>query len=100
MAGRSDSWRSVLPQLSKKFRVIAPDLLDHGESAKPRSDHSLGAFAVWLRDFLDELDVSQATVVGHSLVAVPVDLRQDWPAALRRAGFDASAPKSSYSTAA
>ena len=67
MAGSSDSWRSVLPQLSKKFRVIAPDLLGHGESAKPRSDYSLGAFAVWLRDFLDELGVSQATVVGHSL---------------------------------
>ncbi len=67
MAGSSDSWRSVLPQLSKNFRVIAPDLLGHGESAKPRSDYSLGAFAVLLRDFLDELGVSQATVVGHSL---------------------------------
>src|SRR5271170_5390088 len=67
MAGSSDSWRSVIPQLSKKFRVIAPDLLGHGESAKPRSDYSLGAFAVFLRDFLDELGVSQATVVGHSL---------------------------------
>lgn len=67
MAGSSATWRSVLPQLSKKFRVIAPDLLGHGESAKPRSDYSLGAFAVLLRDFLDELGVSQATVVGHSL---------------------------------
>jgi alpha/beta hydrolase fold len=63
MAGSSATWRSVLPQLSKKFRVIAPDLLGHGESAKPRSDYSLGAFAVLLRDFLDELGVSQATVV-------------------------------------
>jgi pimeloyl-ACP methyl ester carboxylesterase len=27
----------------------------------------LGAFAVWLRDLLDELGVAQATVVGHSL---------------------------------
>jgi pimeloyl-ACP methyl ester carboxylesterase len=67
MARSSDTWRSVLPPLSKKFRVIAPDLLGHGESAKPRSDYSLGAFAVLLRDFLDELGVSQATVVGHSL---------------------------------
>jgi pimeloyl-ACP methyl ester carboxylesterase len=67
MAGSSAAWRYVIPQLSKKFRVIAPDLLGHGESAKPRSDYSLGAFAVWLRDFLDELGVSQATVVGHSL---------------------------------
>jgi pimeloyl-ACP methyl ester carboxylesterase len=68
MAGSSDSWRSVLPQLSKKYRVIAPDLLGHGQSDKPRySDYSLGAFAVWLRDLLDELGVSQATLVGHSL---------------------------------
>ena len=67
MAGSSDTWRSVIPQLSKNFRVIAPDLLGHGESAKPRSDYSLGAFAVFLRDLLDELGVSHATVVGHSL---------------------------------
>lgn len=67
MAGSAETWRSVIPALSKKFRVIAPDLLGHGESAKPRTDYSLGAFAVWLRDFLDELGVSQATVVGHSL---------------------------------
>ena len=68
MAGSSDSWRSVLPQLSKRYRVIAPDLLGHGQSDKPRiSDYSLGAFAVWLRDLLDELGVSQATLVGHSL---------------------------------
>jgi pimeloyl-ACP methyl ester carboxylesterase len=68
MAGSSDSWRAVLPQLAKKYRVIAPDLLGHGQSDKPRfSDYSLGAFAVWLRDLLDELGVSHATVVGHSL---------------------------------
>ena len=67
MAGSSETWRSVIPPLSKKFRVVAPDLLGHGHSAKPRTDYSLGAFAVWLRDFLDELGVSRATVVGHSL---------------------------------
>lgn len=67
MAGSSETWRSVIPPLAKKFRVIAPDLLGHGESAKPRTDYSLGAFAVWLRDFLDELGVSRATVIGHSL---------------------------------
>jgi pimeloyl-ACP methyl ester carboxylesterase len=67
MAGSSTTWRAVMPQLSTKFRVVAPDLLGHGESAKPRGDYSLGAFAVWLRDFLDELDIGRATVVGHSL---------------------------------
>lgn len=67
MAGSSETWRAVLPQLSKRYRVIAPDLLGHGQSAKPRSDYSLGAFAVGLRDFLDELGISQVTVVGQSL---------------------------------
>jgi pimeloyl-ACP methyl ester carboxylesterase len=67
MAGSSETWRAVIPQLSRRYRVIAPDLLGHGKSAKPRGDYSLGAFAVWLRDLLDELGISQATVVGQSL---------------------------------
>lgn len=67
MAGSSQTWREVIPQLSKRYRVIAPDLLGHGESAKPRSDYSLGAFAVGLRDLLVELGVAQVTVVGQSL---------------------------------
>ncbi|MCB0947737.1 MAG: alpha/beta fold hydrolase [Mycobacterium sp.] len=67
MAGSSETWRAVIPQLSKKYRVIAPDLLGHGQSAKPRSDYSLGAFAVLLRDLLDELGISRATVIGQSL---------------------------------
>ena len=67
MAGSSATWRAVLPQLSKKYRVVAPDLFGHGESAKPRGDYSLGAFAVSLRDLLDDLGIGRATVVGHSL---------------------------------
>jgi pimeloyl-ACP methyl ester carboxylesterase len=67
MAGSSETWRAVIPQLSKKYRVVAPDLLGHGQSAKPRGDYSLGAFAVWLRDLLDELGISRATIVGQSL---------------------------------
>ncbi|WP_277243643.1 alpha/beta fold hydrolase [Mycolicibacterium obuense] len=67
MAGSSDTWRSVIPRLAKRYRVIAPDLLGHGQSAKPRSDYSLGAFAVGLRDLLDELAVPRVTVVGQSL---------------------------------
>ena len=67
MAGSSATWRAVIPPLSKKYRVVAPDLLGHGESAKPRGDYSLGAFAVSLRDLLDELGISRATVVGQSL---------------------------------
>ena len=67
MAGSADTWRAVIPQLAKKYRVVAPDLTGHGQSEKPRTDYSLGAFAVGLRDLLDELGIESATVVGHSL---------------------------------
>ena len=67
MAGSSETWREIIPRLATHYRVIAPDLLGHGLSAKPRADYSLGAFAVWLRDFLDELGVHRVTVVGQSL---------------------------------
>ncbi len=67
MAGSAETWRAIMPQLAKKYRVIAPDLLGHGQSSKPRTDYSLGAFAVGLRDLLDELGVESATIVGHSL---------------------------------
>jgi pimeloyl-ACP methyl ester carboxylesterase len=67
MAGSSDTWRAALPRLSAHHRVLAPDLVGHGSSAKPRGDYSLGAFAVWLRDFLDKLAIKRVTLVGQSL---------------------------------
>ena len=66
LAGSSLTWRAVIPALSRDFDVIAPDLLGHGESAKPMGDYSLGAFASGLRDFLAALDVPTATIVGQS----------------------------------
>jgi pimeloyl-ACP methyl ester carboxylesterase len=67
MGASSGAWRGVIPRLANKYRVIAPDLLGHGQSDKPRGDYSVGAFAVVMRDLLDALDIAQVTVVGHSL---------------------------------
>ena len=47
--------------------MIAPDLLGHGESDKPRNDSSIAAYANGLRDLLSVLGIDRATVVGHSL---------------------------------
>jgi len=66
LAGNSLTWRAVHPQLAESYDVIAPDMLGHGESAKPMGDYSLGAFASGLRDLLAVLDVPSATIVGHS----------------------------------
>jgi pimeloyl-ACP methyl ester carboxylesterase len=46
--------------------VVAPDLVGHGESAKPSGDYSLGAHASALRDLLSVLGIARATVVGQS----------------------------------
>ena len=63
----SRTWRSVMPALARRHTVIAPDLLGHGGSAKPRGDYSLGAYASGVRDLLALLGIRRVTVVGHSL---------------------------------
>jgi pimeloyl-ACP methyl ester carboxylesterase len=63
----SATWANVLPYLAEHFTVIAPDLLGHGESAKPRGDYSLGAYASGIRDLMVALGHQRATFVGHSL---------------------------------
>ncbi len=60
-------WESVAPQLARHHTVLAPDLLGHGQSAKPRGDYSMGAFASGIRDLVLSLELGPVTVVGHSL---------------------------------
>ena len=67
MACSSTTWRFVLPALAERFTVIAPDLVGHGDSEKPRGDYSLGAFASGVRDLLLALGHERATLVGQSL---------------------------------
>ena len=63
----SSTWLSVLDPLTDGFTVIAPDLLGHGGSARPRADYSVAAYACGMRDLLATLGVERVTVVGHSL---------------------------------
>ena len=46
--------------------MIAPDLLGHGLSDKPRADYSVGGYANGMRDLLTVLGIDKVTVVGHS----------------------------------
>jgi pimeloyl-ACP methyl ester carboxylesterase len=60
------SWLPLADQLGTEHRILAPDLLGHGASAKPMGDYSLSSHAATVRDLLDHLDISSATLVGHS----------------------------------
>ncbi len=63
----SDTWRPVFEQLAERHTVIAPDLLGHGRSEKPRGDYTVAGYANGMRDLLSILEVDCATVIGHSL---------------------------------
>src|SRR5438094_6630437 len=63
----SEIWLGVIRRLADRYTVVAPDLLGHGRSAKPRGDYSLGAYASGIRDLLEVLGHPRATIVGHSL---------------------------------
>ena len=65
----SSTWARVMPALAERYTVVAPDLLGHGESAKPRGDYSLGHVRVrGIRDLLSVgLGPRTRHVVGHSL---------------------------------
>lgn len=81
----STTWETVQTRLAQRFTVIAPDLLGHGESDKPRADYSVAAFANGMRDLLAVLDIDRVTVVGHSLGGgVAMQLAYQYPQLVER----------------
>ncbi len=63
----SHSWRHLLPLLSTRFRVVAPDLPGHGFTrARGSGDLSLPGMVRALTELLALIDRCPAIIVGHS----------------------------------
>ena len=64
---RGATYREMIPMLSERFRVLSYDLCGHGETAIPNEDPSLTVLSKQLIALMDELNISQAALVGFSL---------------------------------
>lgn len=61
------NWRLAIPELAKRYRVIAPDMLGFGFTEKPKN--TLCNVERWVNhtiDLLDELGIARADIVGNS----------------------------------
>lgn len=63
----SFSWRGLMPLLSTKFQVIAPDLPGHAFTSRgPEGSLSLQGMSEGLRALLLQLNVTPSVIGGHS----------------------------------
>ena len=60
-------WNVIIPELSKRNRVIAIDLLGHGKSDCIGYTHSMELFAETLEAVLKKVRIRKCVLVGHSL---------------------------------
>jgi pimeloyl-ACP methyl ester carboxylesterase len=62
------SFRQLLPDLTKEYKVIALDLPGFGQSEKSKSFiYKLSNLGQLIIDFLDKLNIQNAILIGHSM---------------------------------
>jgi pimeloyl-ACP methyl ester carboxylesterase len=67
LGGQAENWSFVIPALSAKYHVIAPDQVGFGKSDKPFIKYRIGTYADFLEKFLTELKIEKTTLIGNSL---------------------------------
>lgn len=72
LGGNWKFWLENICELCSEHRVIAVDLPGFGESDCPTGQVTMGGFADALAQLLVKLDISQVTIVGHSMGGIVV----------------------------
>jgi pimeloyl-ACP methyl ester carboxylesterase len=60
-------WNRIMPQLSKHFIVIAPDLPGVGESGKPKDGYDKKSMAADLHKLIEKLGYKRINIAGHDI---------------------------------
>ena len=63
----SEIWNDFAPKLSQSFRVLMPDLPGFGQSPLPNMPVSIAGVGLSLLQWMDDLQLDKAVVIGHSL---------------------------------
>src|SRR5919112_552355 len=66
-AGNRTYWAEQIRHLAERHQVVAVDLGGHGESGRGRVDWTLPAFGDDVVAVVDEVDVKEVVLVGHSM---------------------------------
>jgi pimeloyl-ACP methyl ester carboxylesterase len=67
LGSRKEDWLPVLEPLSQKYRLLVPDQIGFGKSDKPLLDYTIQTYVDFLNEFLRQLKVERASLVGESL---------------------------------
>jgi pimeloyl-ACP methyl ester carboxylesterase len=67
LGGYAERWSNIMPFLAKKFHLIVPDMIGHGQSDKPTADYTPEYFAKFVFDFMDSLGIKNTCMIGTSL---------------------------------
>lgn len=60
-------WREQFDRFAEDYRVVAIDLAGHGESGTGRTDWTIESFAADVVGVMDELELGEVVLVGHSM---------------------------------
>ena len=60
-------WNRLLPELSRHFTVIAPDLPGVGESGKPASGYDKKTLATYIHGMVKQLGYNHIKLAGHDI---------------------------------
>src|SRR5207245_5506485 len=67
LGSRKEDWMPVLEPMAQKYRLLVPDQIGFGKSDKPLLDYSVQTYVDFLNEFLRQLKVEKASLVGESL---------------------------------